>query len=237
MIPHLHQQCKPITTWFMACWVLSHLWRLCPRLRLLLLLLLLLLLQLFMMMLLICLLYMMMPVVSLVAAMQLCACFSAANADSPCLPCAESGPTMTHLPFQSDCCQIKLARYDILSSSLAEKILLFQSFGSQFDVPLKDMHLHAQGVPAFDPSCPSVCGHQHPDHDGLPPKDASALPSTADEPVANNRSNESPVYMGPSEEYVLCHLTWDQLHILWHQCLGHLHSHHVHWSMGHHCPL
>jgi hypothetical protein len=65
LMPNLHQPYLPITTPIMTPQALSHLWRLCLRLRLLLLL------HLFMMMLLTCLLYMMMPVVSLVAVVLL----------------------------------------------------------------------------------------------------------------------------------------------------------------------
>ena len=38
----------------------------------------------------------------------------------------------------------------------------------------------------------------------------------------------SPQLVDPDDMvYKLCHLNRDQLHILWHQCLGHLHSCHV----------
>jgi hypothetical protein len=114
-----------------------------------------------------------------------------------------------------------------MSSSIAEKMLLFQRFGSQFDVPLEDLHLHTLGVPIFDPSCPSVCGHQCPDHADFPPETASNSPSPTNESVDNAHSDASPAYMEHGEEYVLCHLTRDQLRILWHQRLGHIHSRRV----------
>jgi hypothetical protein len=50
------------------------------------------------------------------------------GADLPCLPCAESEPTTTDLPFQCDCCQMELPQDDVMSSSIAEKMLLFQRF-------------------------------------------------------------------------------------------------------------
>jgi hypothetical protein len=157
-----------------------------------------------------------------------CACFSANDTDShSLLPCAESESMTTDLPFQCDCCQMELPQDDIMSSSIAEKMLLFQRFGSQFDVPLKDLHLHALGVPIFDSSCPSVCGHQCPDHTDFPPETASNSPSTPDESVDIAHSDAPPAYMEPGDEYVLCHLTRDQLRILWHQRLGHIHSRRV----------
>jgi hypothetical protein len=122
---------------------------------------------------------------------------------------------------------MELPQDDVMSSSIAEKLLLFQCFGSQFDVPLEDLHLHALGFPIFDPSCPSVCGHQCPDHAEFPPENALNSPSPTDESVDNAHSDASPAYMERGEEYVLCHLTWDQLRILWHQRLGHIHSRRV----------
>jgi hypothetical protein len=122
---------------------------------------------------------------------------------------------------------MELPQDDVMSSSIAEKMLLFQRFGSQFDVPLEDLHLHALGVPIFDPSCPSVCGHQCPDHADVPPATASNSPSPTNESVDNADSDASPAYMEHGEEYLLCHLTRDQLRILWHQRLGHIHSRRV----------
>jgi hypothetical protein len=92
------------------------------------------------------------------------------------------------------------------------------------DDVMSSLHLHALGVLTFDPSCPSVCSHQCPDHADFPPETASPSPSTANEPVDNAHSDASPAYMEREEQYILCHLTRDQLGILWHQCLGHIHS-------------
>lgn len=88
---------------------------------------------------------------------------------------------------------------------------------------LEDLHLHALGVPVFDPDCPSVCGHSSPPTDDPPPDDASASSTAPDAPLDDPPVDDSPTYMEPGEEYVLCHLSRDQLHILWHQRFGHMH--------------
>jgi hypothetical protein len=107
----------------------------------------------------------------------------------------------------------------MLSMSLAEKMLLFQRLGSQFDISIEDLHLHALGVPAFDPTCPSVCGRSSPDSDSTSSPDDTMVDATA-----NSNDGDAPTYMDPDEECVLCRVSQDQLRILGHQRLGHVHS-------------
>jgi hypothetical protein len=76
-----------------------------------------------------------------------CACLPANDTDLPCLTCVKREPMTTDLPFQCDCCWMELPQDDVMFSSIAEKMLLFQRFVSQFDVPLEDLHLHALGIP------------------------------------------------------------------------------------------
>ena len=151
-----------------------------------------------------------------------CACHSTPE-DPTCMPCSDTGSSCTDLPFQCDCCKMAPPdEHDALSMSLAEKMLLFQRLGSQFDIPLEELHMHALGVPAFDPTCPSVCGHSSPDSDST-----SSPADTLVDASTDSNDGDTPTYMDPDEEYILCHVSRDQLRILWHQRLGHMHSRRV----------
>jgi hypothetical protein len=122
------------------------------------------------------------------------------------------------------------------SASIAEKVLFFQRLGYQSDVSLADLHSHASGVPAWSTSLPPICGHCSPcpDSSSTAPvaqdPSSSTSASASDDPVAPAPSPSLEELMfAPADDstYLLRHLTRDQLRILWHQRLGHLHSRRV----------
>jgi hypothetical protein len=56
--------------------------------------------------------------------------------------------------------------------SLVDKMLLFQHLGMQFDIPLDNLHLYADGVTCWSTKCALVCGHHTPHH-GTPSSGAN----------------------------------------------------------------
>ena len=118
--------------------------------------------------------------------------------------------------------------------SLADKMLLFQRLGSQFDIPLDDMHLYADGVPQWSDKSPSICGHtdSHRDPSSLSRDDAEHATLRPDEDAPDVATlmmadDDSDAYLNPGDSFVMHHLSRDQLRILWHQRLGHMHSRRV----------
>ena len=113
------------------------------------------------------------------------------------------------------------------TSLATEKILYFQHLGYQPDLALDELHLHANGVPHWPPvssACVTCCSA--PMSSTLVP-DMGSLSSPLAPPVAPDLASCT----SQSQEevqYVLNHVMHDQLWILWHQCLGHMHQWHVH---------
>ena len=87
---------------------------------------------------------------------------------------------------------------DLSNDSLASKLLYYQRLGYQADVSLESLHEFVDGVPNWNESLPPVCGH-----------DPSSV--TSDE-----------------EQIRVSQLSRDQLRLLWHQRLGHLHDRRLH---------
>ena len=108
------------------------------------------------------------------------------------------------------------------TDSLAEKVLYFQRLGFQLDVSLEDLHLHADGVPVWPISTPPICGH-------CSPSSASTVADALSSSSPDTTPSLAALLLAPVADsaYIIHHLTRDQLRILWHQRLGHLHSRRV----------
>jgi hypothetical protein len=112
---------------------------------------------------------------------------------------------------------------------LHEKLLHFQCLGFQMDVSFESLGAHVDGFPTLSGSddspvsyacCSSdaaVCVDFVPESDPV----GAALESTGEPPPA--------ALLPPpgTPEFVISHLTRDQLCLLWHMRLGHIHSHHM----------
>ena len=70
-----------------------------------------------------------------------------------------SQSSYSELPFDCNCCRVASPAEPPPSSDVAEKLLLFQRLGLQYDVPLEDLHQYADGVPSWSSDCPPLCGH------------------------------------------------------------------------------
>lgn len=136
---------------------------------------------------------------------------------SACSCDGTTGPVLTDLPFDCSCCCLSKPVEEPLSLSLEEKMLLFQHLGSQLNAPLEGLHLHALGALQWPPGCPSVCGHSHPCTGAMATAHDDATGMDADPVVDADTGCGAPELMEPGEERALCHLSCDQLCLLWHQ--------------------
>ena len=132
------------------------------------------------------------------------------------------------------------------STDLAEKLLYYQRTGFQLDVSVTDLAQSADGVPSWSPVC-SCCsstdshsstedgeGSVSPVVESAPsssPEDGEGLASASSKRSTSSCSlSVEELMFAPVEtnkRYVLHHLGRDQLRILWHQRLGHMHSRRV----------
>jgi hypothetical protein len=151
-------------------------------------------------------------------AASVCACTRASGSLGPA-----PGVSNPDLPFDCHCCRVPEAadastehpcsetpNGDSFFLSMALKMELFQRTGGQFDVPIEDLHLHATGIPQFSLNSPSVCGHVTSDD------------TTAD--VNSLTLPQSHEYLDPEKEYELFHVSREQLGLLWHLRLAHVHN-------------
>jgi hypothetical protein len=79
------------------------------------------------------------------------------------------------------------------------------------------MHEHVDGIPDWSADSPPVCGHCSPSaSEDSSPQSVEELPSP--------KSVEELLLAPDDRSAIICHLTRDQLRLLWHQRFGHIHS-------------
>jgi hypothetical protein len=113
-----------------------------------------------------------------------------------------------------------------VSLDVADKLLYIQRLGFQYDTPIEEMHQHADGIPMWTEDCPLACGHDQP-IDDTPSIDVG-LDST--EPTDNppiDGTTPSLIPTDVNDECIVHQLLRNQLRLLWHQHLGHIHSRRV----------
>ena len=116
-----------------------------------------------------------------------------------------------------------------VSDEVIEKLKYIQRLGFQSDTPIEEMHEHADGIPIWTDDCPLACGHEAPSDDYVESDPVAAVPIAMKPPTERIELGPDPTYeyLEPGDRYMVNHLSRDQLRILWHQRLGHLHSRRV----------
>ena len=104
-------------------------------------------------------------------------------------------------------------------ASAMSKLQMFLRTASQHDVSLDDLHCHALGVPVWAPEPPPSPVSSPP-----PASCSCSPPSTSSSATP---SVTELLHARDDRLFYVNHLTRDQLRILWHQRLGHLHSRRV----------
>jgi hypothetical protein len=110
-----------------------------------------------------------------------------------------------------------------VSSDVADKLLYIQRLGFQYDTPIEDMHLHADGIPMWTADCPLACGHDR-QIDDTP---SSNVDLNSTQPIDNTPMDGITPSLIPADvedECIVHQLSRNQLRLLWHH---HIHSRRV----------
>jgi hypothetical protein len=88
------------------------------------------------------------------------------------------------------------------------------------------MHLHVDGIPMWTEDCPVACGHAHP-VDDTPPTDINIDSTRPTDNTPMDGIDPSSIPTDVDDECIVHQLSRDQLPLIWHQRLGHIHSRRV----------
>ena len=156
---------------------------------------------------------------------------------SSCSPCGSSAPGAA----PCTCNTADVPAPSSTSDALYEKILHYQRLGYQLDVSMDALAEHADGVPSWSSSSPT-CGScstsaavsgEGPavvdSGEGTDAGEGSGSAVSTAGAATTTAPTLAELLLDPADEneYVISHLTRDQLRVLWHQRLGHLHSRRV----------
>jgi hypothetical protein len=85
------------------------------------------------------------------------------------------------------------------------------------------MHLHANGIPMWTEDCLLACGHDRP-IDDTPSADVDLDSTQPPDHIPLDGTEPSLIPSNANDECIMHQLSRDQLRLLWHHCLGHIHS-------------
>ena len=149
-----------------------------------------------------------------------CSCCQVSDSDAVACP---SCATDSSSPASSDdeSSSASVCERDALRS----KLLHYQRLGFQPDVSMERLAESVDGFPTWPSATPPVCGHvDTPSSTG----EGTLAASTSSAGEGTDSSLPSTLEgLDPKEQYYMAHVTRQQLRLLWHHRLGHIHSRRV----------